>query len=400
MSTKLDHEGALEGPKLSPPPTPGNDAAALLHELQVHQIELETQNEALRQAQVALEESRDRYADLYDFAPVGYFTLSDTGLIAAANLTGAALLGFERKKLVGRRFDALVGAADQPRWRRLFIATMRHEEQTEIEVALTRRDGGSCHARLDCRHTALDGERQCRVALRDNSAAVRERQNIESALAAASARVESLYRKLIDVEEDARRRLSGELHDRTSPNLAAVKINLKVLATMPADKALERAELFEDTCALVADTDVSIRAISTELRPPLLDHAGLPAALASYARQFARRNGVAVEIECLADARLASSSESLLFRICQETLTNCAKHAQAKTIRIRLNTVDRPAVMTIEDDGVGFDPQRPHRSGTAPGLGLCNMQEMAEFGGGRCVIESQPGRGTRVEVVL
>ena len=86
------------------PAEPTHTPEELLHELQVHQIELEMQNEAMRQAQVQLEESRDRYVDLYEFAPIGYLTLSLDGLIEQINLTGASLLGVDRRKLLRRRF--------------------------------------------------------------------------------------------------------------------------------------------------------------------------------------------------------------------------------------------------------------------------------------------------------
>ena len=83
-------------------------AAAIIHELQVHQIELEMQNEELRKMQLILEESRSKYLDLYDFAPVGYFTLTDKSLIAEVNLTGAGLLGVARQKLMNGRFRRFV----------------------------------------------------------------------------------------------------------------------------------------------------------------------------------------------------------------------------------------------------------------------------------------------------
>ena len=94
-------------------PDPGLPPADLLHELQVHQIELEMQNEELRRSQVALEAARDRYQDLYDFAPVGYLTVGASGLIEEVNLTGASLLGAERNKLIGRPFVAFVAPDDR-----------------------------------------------------------------------------------------------------------------------------------------------------------------------------------------------------------------------------------------------------------------------------------------------
>jgi PAS domain S-box-containing protein len=116
-------------------------AQELLHELQVHQIEMEMQNESLRQSQVALEESRDRYVDLYEFAPIGYLTLNHAGLIADINLTGTALLGEERGPLRQRRFARFVVPEDQHKWRKHFFHALRHGGKTSCELSLQRRDG-------------------------------------------------------------------------------------------------------------------------------------------------------------------------------------------------------------------------------------------------------------------
>jgi PAS domain S-box-containing protein len=109
----------ISGESLSPA-----EAARLIHELQVHQIELELQNEELRQAQVQLAESRDKYADLYDFAPVGYLTLDKAGKILEANLTGADMLGQERSKLLGLYFPHFLVDADRRVFRQLGITAL------------------------------------------------------------------------------------------------------------------------------------------------------------------------------------------------------------------------------------------------------------------------------------
>ena len=92
---------------------PLEDINELIHELEVHQVELEMQNEELRKAQLDLEAARDKYTDLYDFAPVGYFSISDRGLILDANLNAATMLGIERVKLTGRRFSQFITKHDQ-----------------------------------------------------------------------------------------------------------------------------------------------------------------------------------------------------------------------------------------------------------------------------------------------
>jgi diguanylate cyclase (GGDEF)-like protein/PAS domain S-box-containing protein len=125
-------------------------AEELLHELQIHEVELEMQNEALRRAQIALEESRDRYVDLYEFAPVGYLTLTPDGQIEQINLTGARLLRRERKDLLHKRFALMVMAADQERWDRLFLGVKGRQERASAELALTRGDGSVLYAQLDC----------------------------------------------------------------------------------------------------------------------------------------------------------------------------------------------------------------------------------------------------------
>ena len=125
-------------------------AEELLHELRVNQIELEMQNEQLRQSQIALEESRDRYVAYYDFATVSYFTLTESGMIADVNFTGAKLLGVERKKLQHYRFDHFVATEYRDLWHRMFISVM-HGTNASFPLMLQREDGSIFKAHMDCR---------------------------------------------------------------------------------------------------------------------------------------------------------------------------------------------------------------------------------------------------------
>ncbi|MFI3138297.1 MAG: PAS domain-containing protein [Methylococcaceae bacterium] len=122
----------------------------LLHELQVHQIELEMQNEELRRTHALLEESRDRYIDLYDYAPVGYFLLTQNGLIADVNLTAAELLGMDRRKLLSRRFAALIAPQDGDQWHLFFSHTMKHNKRVNVALTLKRSNNTEFPVQLDC----------------------------------------------------------------------------------------------------------------------------------------------------------------------------------------------------------------------------------------------------------
>lgn len=124
-------------------------ASDLLHELQVHQVELEMQNEALRQAKLDLEESRDRYVDLYEIAPVGYLTLTAEGIIAEINLTGTALLGMDRRQVLHRSFAAFVAPVDQENWARNLRGVDGIGRQGKVELTLRRADGTEFDAQLD-----------------------------------------------------------------------------------------------------------------------------------------------------------------------------------------------------------------------------------------------------------
>jgi signal transduction histidine kinase len=181
--------------------------------------------------------------------------------------------------------------------------------------------------------------------------------------------------------------------------LAAIHINLEMLNSLLAARATDDVRaLLDDTAGLIADTTLGIREISSNLRPTVLDDGGLLPALAAYAQQFTQRTGVVVRLHTQdATGALAPAMQSSLFRIVQEALTNCAKHAKATSVTIRLLTDSSHLVaLTIADDGVGFDVER---HGT-PGLGLLTMRERAEFLGGTFTVESTPGQGTRIQVLV
>jgi len=144
----------------------------VLHELRVHQIELEMQNETLRHSQLALEESRDRYADLFEFAPACYLTLCKNALISEINLTGCALLGVERAKLLNRRLSKYIAPHDMDRWHRLLTHMMTRADfdKQAFDLEMIRGDGTAMHVHFNCmRREIVDAQPVLRIALTDIS---------------------------------------------------------------------------------------------------------------------------------------------------------------------------------------------------------------------------------------
>jgi len=183
-----------------PAQAPALSADELLLEIQLRQIELEKQNERLREAQEALKESRDRYADLYEFAPVGYLTLTDSGLIGDINLTGAALLGEDRAQLTRRGFIDFIAPDDQGKWRQYFRYALQHEGPQTCELSLQRRDGAVFDAFLDCLLTTTgDAVAQLRMTLTDITA----RKHADEMLRKLSVAVEQSPASVVITNQDA-----------------------------------------------------------------------------------------------------------------------------------------------------------------------------------------------------
>jgi len=229
---------------------------------------------------------------------------------------------------------------------------------------------------------------------------VTEQMGSEAALREAAASLQALTRRLVEAEEAERRRIARELHDRVGQNLSALNINLDiVLGELGESGPHELRVRLRDSLALVDGTLQAIENVMAELRPPLLDEYGLGAALGWHAEEYSRRTGLAIEFDDLARSRireLRPEGAAALFRIAQEALSNIAKHANAKKVRLLLESDEHELALTISDDGAGFD------AGAAPSTrwGMTAMRERALAAGGQLEIDSAPGRGTTVRAAV
>lgn len=195
-------------------------------------------------------------------------------------------------------------------------------------------------------------------------------------------------------QEDTARRFSHELHDELGQSLTAVKTNL---AAMSADHGGAR---LEDSLRLVDEAIGNVRQMSQLLRPTILDDFGLEAGLRWLTEGFSMRTGIPVEFRSGFSGRLADQTETHLFRIAQEALTNVARHAKARGVSLSLEPAGAEIVLRIADDGRGMPPPAPPSPGTHRALGLIGMRARARSAGGDIAIHSQPGRGVVIEVRL
>lgn len=229
-------------------------------------------------------------------------------------------------------------------------------------------------------------------------AEVKERRLAEASALSLAERLHNMARRLGQAQEVERRRLAAELHDGVCSNLAAIGLNLALLKKrLPLTDAADMEQRLSALISLIDEAKANAKDISVDLRPLLLDERDLFSAVEEYARRFEGSTGIAVAVTGVnSGRRLPAEDKIALFRITQEALTNCAKHAQANAVAIELNTASDHLVLSIADDGVGID--LTGGNGEKHGLGLLSMQERAEAIGGKWSIESAPGRGTRVIV--
>jgi PAS domain S-box-containing protein len=230
-------------------------------------------------------------------------------------------------------------------------------------------------------------------------------QSVANILATATERKQTeesrtrLIERVMSAQEEERRRIARELHDETGQSLTSLLVGLRLIAdTRTLKKAKIQANQLRHIAVRILD---NLRRLARGLHPSILDDLGLVVALARYTTEYAQSHGITVNVhtEGLDSSRLPSAVETALYRIMQEALTNIARHAAAKNVRIALMRQPLGVCMIVEDDGRGFDVETTLRTSTTTGhLGLFSMCERAMLLGGSVTIESKRGKGTTIFV--
>lgn len=374
------------------------DALKQLHELQVHQIELEMQNQELLRIRDEVEEGLARYTTLYDFAPIGYFTIDRNSSIAKLNLTGANLLQHTRSELTGRRFAEFVPVAD----RELFAAFLERVfnsstvETLELELKLANRQSLFAHV-----EAIADGsETTCRAVIVDITARQQAEQRADELLR----QNRSLTRRMFNVQESERRVLARELHDELGQWLTAIQAEAEAIRS---NAGVNRDNRLLLSAAAISDSAGEIhrliRQMLGRLRPSLLDSLGLAESMQALTTQWKQHHPqIACDLEIKGDLHGVSESLGITaYRLVQEALTNVAKHSQAKRVTVKLSCSDIDIGqqsclrLTIADDGKGMDVQQ-----VQSGLGLMGMRERVIAAGGEFNLSSEPRRGVQINVRL
>jgi two-component system sensor histidine kinase UhpB len=277
----------------------------------------------------------------------------------------------------------------------MWASDMASGKDSEYEIRLRRADGE--YRWFLIRTVPLRNEQGKIVKWYGTGTDIEDRRRADEAMRANARKLQALTRRLVELQEKERRDIARELHDQVGQTLTAMQIDVGLIRKRldEHDDPLIRARN-EDSLQLVESAFKAVRNVMYELRPPMLDDYGLVASLEWYAKQFTARTGISVEIRGGKGSRCAPEVEIALFRIAQEALNNVARHSHAKSVRIDLRLSPEDTVLTIEDDGTGFDLEGER--GEKTGYGLVTMRERADAVGGTFEASSEKTRGTRITV--
>jgi PAS domain S-box-containing protein len=316
----------------------------------------------------------------------GAAVLSSDHTVLHCNGRFARFLGAGLQSVIGSSMLDLVWPDDHPK----LDALLRRAAQRNCrgEIRLKSRKGAPLSVHLSLNPLRLDSTRAVCLIASDLS----ETKRAEQELRASSEQLRNLAAHLLSVREEERARISREVHDELGQSLTAVKMDLAWLAGRLPQRNGQMLKRIRSTRQLADSIIQSIRRISTELRPAVLD-LGLAAAVEWQVQEFQARSGIQCTVRLLTREEVASNASTAMFRIFQETLTNVARHAKATRAEVVLQKQRDRLVLLIRDNGRGFDQADPSLSKS---LGLLGMRERAAILGGRVNISSAPGKGTTV----
>ncbi|HUG12591.1 MAG TPA: histidine kinase [Opitutaceae bacterium] len=420
--------------------TSDSEVRRLVHELQVHQIELELQNEELKQSAHVARLAVEKFTDLYDFAPIGYFSLDPDGRIMEVNLTGTVMFGIERSGLIQRRFQLFVEEGSRKEFNEFLGKTFKTHRKRACEMRLVKANRSHFWADLEAIVTTpgIGGVSWCRVAVVDISARkhaaevqlrleivaasnrklereILQRRKAESALRRSDdeslrlleesrrlqEQLRNLAHQILRAQEEERKLISRELHDEISQVLVGINVHLSLLRETSVAIPAELRRQFARTQRLVEKSVDIVHEFARKLRPPQLDDLGLIPALRSFLNEFSERTGITVQLKVFAGVEsLGNNRRTVLYRVAQEAVINVGKHAQATSMSVSISKVPGAVSMEISDNGKSFAVEETLTIRKNRRLGLVGMRERVEMVGGRFGIESELGKGTTIQILI
>jgi PAS domain S-box-containing protein len=366
----------------------------LIHELQVHQAEMELQNEELMNTNEEYRVLEEEYRHLFESAPFGYLILNPEGKVTQCNARAGELLDIESVRLVGKTLDSYFLSESVLSYRTSLADAGGQHAHQDLELPLRTTDSAERWLQV---YIVTDYDThgivtQWRVILTD----VTRRRKAEEESIESEERIRQLVGHLQQTQEKQLSYFAREIHDSLSQTLVAVKMNLVSALRRAADPEVDIKPILGEAIKLSSVAISTAKNLNIELHPALLDEFGLSDAIQWKVEQYAEQTGLAISITIHNGIPPIPEGESTaMYQISLELLSNAMLHAQAEHIDVVLEYVNEVLTLEVRDDGIGIqddDIKNPRSFGVA---GVC---ERARYLGGHADFAGQTDAGTVVRV--
>lgn len=408
----------------------------ILHELQVHQIELEMQNEELYRSRETIEHLLSKYSDLYDFAPVGYLSIDETCTITNLNLTAASLIGEDRVKLIDHNLPRFFTPDCRSQLLEFLKNVFCQSEGHAIQAKLLRSSGDGCDVNVYAKPDTFEGnakkicqiivaditelksaqasQKQLEIATATNEALqaeIHERKTLEKELRKGElhlvqllnesqemrSQLQRISHKMLSTQQEERKQLGKEMHYLIHKALASLN---QTLSHSQKKKILNTPNLpatLSDTRKSLEQSIQIIQQIASKLQLSELDDLKLIPALRTLIKLLAEQTGIQAHMSVYAEIEnLHKSCRTTIFRVTQEALDNVARHAQASKVDVEISQQANSLSLKISDDGKSFEALNHTLASGDESLGLLAMRDQVELVGGQLKILPNPAKGTTI----
>jgi PAS domain S-box-containing protein len=350
-------------------------------------------------AEEVLRSSEEKRRLIMNAALDAIVSIDTKGFITSWNPPAEKIFGWKENEIIGRRLSETIIPG---KYRERHEKGLQHYLQTGegpvlnklIEITALNKEGAEFPVELSIIPIEQDDEKSFCAFIKDIS----ERKKAEERLKQSHGDMRLLASHLQNIREEERAAMAREVHDELGQQITCLKMDFSWLYKKMNVEDPQMKQKMKETTELLDHTAITIRKIATELRPSILDDFGLIEALQWHSQEFEKKSGIIIQFNSVVpDITIEKNIAVALFRIYQESLTNVARHAAATSVTASIVLKDDQLILTISDNGKGFDVTKSSNKKT---LGLLGMKERSLMIGGKYEITSAPGKGTTVLVTV
>jgi PAS domain S-box-containing protein len=339
--------------------------------------------------------SEERFFQVFQASPVAIILRTlDEGRVIDVNARYTELVGFQREELVGRTVHEMGLWADGKEGERVIGRLRQRGTLRNVEGRLRHKSGEIRDVLISAELTEIDGETVVIGMIID----ITERKRVDTELMRSREQLRLLSARLQQIREEERIRIAREIHDELGGFLTVLKLDLSSLGKEPSTQSPSFRQKLDSMSNTMVAAIGSVRRICSDLRPSVLDHIGLTAAIEWQVQEWQQKTGVRCSTSStIDDESVDAGRATAAFRVLQEALTNVARHAQATSVRVRVWTEEARLRLEVRDNGRGI----PEATiGESTSLGLLGMKERVLSFGGTVDVHGASGEGTTVEVSI